>query len=179
MTISVPQFSPLWNGPWLSYWVWILSITEKMPQHFPLPGNSSHNQISVLFPVVTTAQCELLWCHTLVSTRWQPYLSAKFLCYSSPTQPGPQWLGGKESACKAGDVGLITGVRRPHEEEMATHSSIFAWKIPMDRLQSMVAKSQTWLWAHTHTHTQLLNCRSAETGGTAGITSSLGPLGAI
>ena len=29
---------------------------------------------------------------------------------------------------------------------------------------------------HTHTHTQLLNCRSAETGGTVGISSSLGPL---
>ena len=30
----------------------------------------------------------------------------------------------------AGDVGSIPGSGRPPEEEMATHSSILAWKIP-------------------------------------------------
>lgn len=75
---------PLWNGPWLSYWDWILSVTEKMPQHFPLPGNFSRNQISELLPVVITAQYELLWWHTSMSTSWQLYVSANFLCYSSP-----------------------------------------------------------------------------------------------
>ena len=40
------------------------------------------------------------------------------------------------------------------EEEMVTHSSILAWKIPWTeepgRLQSKGSKSQTWLsnWAH-------------------------------
>ena len=46
----------------------------------------------------------------------------------------PRWLTGKESACNAGDAGdtgLIPGLGRyPLEEEMATHSSILAWKIP-------------------------------------------------
>ena len=37
---------------------------------------------------------------------------------------------GKESACSAGDLGLILGHEGPLEEEMATHSSILAWKIP-------------------------------------------------
>ena len=38
---------------------------------------------------------------------------------------------GKESACKAGDAGLIPGVRDDFlEEEMATHSSILAWRTP-------------------------------------------------
>ena len=36
----------------------------------------------------------------------------------------------KESACSAGDQGLIPGQEDPLEEEMATHSSILAWKIP-------------------------------------------------
>ena len=33
-------------------------------------------------------------------------------------------------AGNAGDVGLISGSGRSLEEEMATHSSILAWKIP-------------------------------------------------
>ena len=37
---------------------------------------------------------------------------------------------GKESACKAGDLGLIPGLGRSPAKEMATHSSILAWRIP-------------------------------------------------
>ena len=49
---------------------------------------------------------------------------------------------GKASACNAGDPGSIPGSgRSPLEKEMATHSSILAWKIPWieepGRLQSM------------------------------------------
>ena len=36
----------------------------------------------------------------------------------------------KESACNARDSGSIPGWGRPLEEEMATHSSILAWRIP-------------------------------------------------
>ena len=36
----------------------------------------------------------------------------------------------KESACNAGDTGSIPGQEDPLEKEMATHSSILAWKIP-------------------------------------------------
>ena len=36
---------------------------------------------------------------------------------------------GKESACNAGDVGSIPGLGRSLEKEMATHSSILAWRI--------------------------------------------------
>ena len=39
----------------------------------------------------------------------------------------------KESACNAGDTedaGSTLGGEDPLEEEMATHSSILAWKIP-------------------------------------------------
>ena len=37
---------------------------------------------------------------------------------------------GKESACNAGDQGLIPGSGRSLEKEMVTHSSILAWRIP-------------------------------------------------
>ena len=36
----------------------------------------------------------------------------------------------KESACSAGDLGLILGWEDPLERGMATRSSIPAWKIP-------------------------------------------------
>ena len=41
----------------------------------------------------------------------------------------PDGSYGKESACNAGDLGW----EDPLEEGMATHSSVLAWKIPMDR----------------------------------------------
>ena len=48
----------------------------------------------------------------------------------------------KESTYSVGDLGLIPGFdpwleNIPLEEGMATQSSILAWRIPMDRLQSM------------------------------------------
>ena len=35
---------------------------------------------------------------------------------------------GKESACHAGDPGLIPGQKDPLEKGMATHSSILDWR---------------------------------------------------
>ena len=54
----------------------------------------------------------------------------------------PGGSAGNESACNVGDLGLIPGFdpwleNIPLEEGMATQSSILAWRIPMDRLQSM------------------------------------------
>ena len=37
---------------------------------------------------------------------------------------------GKESACSAGDTDSIPGLENPLEEDIATHSSILAWRIP-------------------------------------------------
>ena len=39
---------------------------------------------------------------------------------------------GKESAHNEGDLGLIPGWDTPLEEGTAAHSSILAWRIPMD-----------------------------------------------
>ena len=36
----------------------------------------------------------------------------------------------KESACNAGDPGLIPGLGRTPGEGMSTHSSLLAWRIP-------------------------------------------------
>ena len=37
---------------------------------------------------------------------------------------------GPESVCSTGDLGSIPGQEDPLEKEMATHSSILAWRIP-------------------------------------------------
>ena len=42
----------------------------------------------------------------------------------------PSGSDGKASACTVGDPGLIPGLGTSLEEEMATHSSTFAWRIP-------------------------------------------------
>ena len=56
---------------------------------------------------------------------------------------------GKESACSPGDPGLIPRLGRSPGEEMATHSSILAWRIPWTEepsgLQSMGLQSWTQL----------------------------------
>ena len=39
---------------------------------------------------------------------------------------------GRESACNSGDPGSIPRLGRPPGEGNATHSSILAWRIPMD-----------------------------------------------
>ena len=41
----------------------------------------------------------------------------------------PGGSDGKESACSAGVLGSIPG-KSPLEKDMATHSSILAWRIP-------------------------------------------------
>ena len=66
----------------------------------------------------------------------------------------------KNLSANAGDVrhmDLIPGLGRSLEKEMATHSTILAWKIPwaeeLGRLQFTVLQSRTQLSMHTHTHT--------------------------
>ena len=45
----------------------------------------------------------------------------------------PGGSDGKESICSVAALGSIPGVGRSLEEGKATHSSILAWRIPMDR----------------------------------------------
>ena len=62
----------------------------------------------------------------------------------------PGGSDGKGSACNTGDLGSILGWEDPLQKEMATHSSILAWRIVVDRgawwtIVQGVAKSQTRL----------------------------------
>ena len=62
----------------------------------------------------------------------------------------PGGSDGKESASNAGDQVQSLGEEDPLEKDMATHSSILAWRIPMERgaqqaIVDGVTKSQTRL----------------------------------
>ena len=48
----------------------------------------------------------------------------------------------KNPPANAGDMGLIPGLGRSMEKEMATHTSILAWEIPWTE-KTEVAKSRT------------------------------------
>ena len=68
----------------------------------------------------------------------------------------PWWLSGKESTCQAEDVVSNLGLEDSLEKEMATHSSILAWRIPWTEEPSGVQstglkKSQTQLSNQTTT----------------------------
>ena len=76
----------------------------------------------------------------------------------SPTIPSSAWLP------HSGLQSLVFLSTKVLEEDMATHSSILAWRIPMDRgawraTVHGVAKSRTRLrdWACTHAHTKVRN----------------------
>ena len=60
----------------------------------------------------------------------------------------PGGLDGKESTCNVEGLDSIPGLGRSLVEDMETHSSILAWRIPMDKRACRatvhgVAKSQT------------------------------------
>ena len=61
----------------------------------------------------------------------------------------PGGANGKQSACSAGDPGLIMGWEAPLEKGMATHSRTHSWRMPgteePGRLQCLGWQSRTRL----------------------------------
>ena len=90
---------------------------------------------------------------------WNCVLSVYLLCVCRSFTGLPWWLSSKESACSAGDTGLIPGVGRSSAGEgMATHSSILDWRILWTEepggLQSMGSQRTE---AAEHACTQAIN----------------------
>ena len=88
--------------------------------------------------VVSSCGSSILHCYLNSQQR----LSASHILWVPLSQQG--FLGGsmvKNLSANTGDLGLIPGQEDPLEKEISTHSSILAWRIPMDR--------ETW-WATVH-----------------------------
>ena len=81
----------------------------------------------------------------------------------------PRWLRDKQSACQAGDWVQPLGWEDSLEKEMATHSSILAWRIPWIEepggLQSMGSRGirLDWVTKHAHSWNQTTSCRKVGT----------------
>ena len=72
------------------------------------------------------------------------------------------WMGfpGEESACSAGDLGLMAGGEDPLEKRMATHSSILAWQTPWTEEPGGLESTGLQRIGHnratnTHTHSKV------------------------
>ena len=86
--------------------------------------------------------------HEAAKVVWYSYLFNNFPQFAM--MDSPHGSDGKESACNAGDLGLISGWGRFPGGGHATHSSILAWRIPKDRgawlaTVHVIAKNQTRL----------------------------------
>ena len=56
----------------------------------------------------------------------------------------PGGSDGKEYTCNAGDQGSILGWEESLEEDMATDSSILAWRIPLYRQATVHGVAKSW-----------------------------------
>ena len=92
---------------------------------FPSPGNLPYpgiEPVSLMSPALAGG-------FFTTSATWEAQYTNKYIVFLySVTFPGG-W-DGKESACSAGDPGLILGQEDSLEEGMATLSNILAWRIP-------------------------------------------------
>ena len=74
----------------------------------------------------------------------------------------PRWLSGKESVCQDRRHRVLSlGQEEPPEKELATHSSILAWKI-LDRgawLATAHGVAKSWAWLHTCTGMEALRAK--------------------
>ena len=91
--------------------------------------------------------------------------------WSVPSWGFPGGSAVKNPPVNAGDPDLIPAWEDPLEKEMATHSSILAWRIPWTEepggLQSMGSQESdmTKLITHTHTHTHMCVCDKKDVHG--------------
>ena len=112
-------------------------------------GAGYHFLLQAIFLTQGTNPCHLHWqadtlplCH--LRSPWVPKLPFNIWSLHS-TLGHPGCLDSKESACNAGDPGLIPGQEDPLEKEMATPSSILEWETPWTKEATVheVEKSQT------------------------------------
>ena len=112
---------------------------------------------SCFIPTWTWSNYKNRKCLTLCSSSWEGFGAGE-------NEEGYTWsasqvhLGGKESACSAGDARDMRvqslGWEDPLEEGMTIHSSVLAWRIPWTEEPGRflgVTKSHTWL-STQHTH---------------------------
>ena len=136
---------------------------EQVPSWFPKA--SIHDLVALDFeesrahygmfesPIFTFTSTSFLIAQLLKNPPAMQEILVRFLGRKDPLKrdrlPTPVFLGfpcsaGKESACSAGDLGLIPGLGRSLEKGKATHCSILAWRSPWT-IKSMGSQTFTSL----------------------------------
>ena len=101
----------------------------------------------------------------LISSQVTPQMDVLTFFWKVPWYPGGS--DGKASACNVGELGSIPGLGKslscedPLEKELATHSSILAWKIPWTEepggLQAMGVTKELDMTRQLNNNNQLTN----------------------
>ena len=122
------------------------------------------SSIKLLVISFNESSCSFLWSH-------EKFICTILLGCTNSYHGLPWWLSGKESACNAGDTGLLPGSGRSSGEGHGNSLQYSCLENPTDKgawraTVHGVAKSQWHNWSdwahtahthtHTHTHTQFL-----------------------
>ena len=144
-------------------WSWVLHLmTHHSPNHkwtkSDLPGlcQRSHSilllhsipNLGILFYLQRLHICLYSWSSFIAYTIYILFPPMQIFILNFPRNILPCGSDSKETACNVRDPGSVPGLGRCLEKGMATHSSIFAWRIPKDRGACQgrvhgVTKSQT------------------------------------
>ena len=129
------------------YLIFHTRINFKIEGNWIIPSYWEHSQENLSWGFSGSVHCVLSWNPLEVSY----YFCNKTYCLARKLNLSlPRWLSGKESDCNAGDSELIPGLGRSPKKEMATHSSILAWRIPWTEepggLQSMGSQRVQCNW---------------------------------
>ena len=130
------------------------------PWNFPGKNNGSgcHSLLQRIFPAQELNLILLSLLHWLADSLPLCHLNIPCSEIESHLVNFPGGSDVKESTCMQETWVQSLGWEDPLKEGMATHSSILAWKIPMDKgtcwaTVHVVAKRQMQLSSCTHTHT--------------------------
>ena len=129
---------------WLFLTLWTLAHQALHPWDFPgkNTGMGCHALLEGIFPTQGPNLCLLYLLHWQVGSlplvppiQYTQGISNNCFSFDILIHRASLWSSdGKESACKEGDLGLISRLERfpgeGHGEGMATHSSILACRIP-------------------------------------------------
>ena len=153
----LPKKSQGWSP---SEWTGWITLQSKRTLKSPLQHHSSKASIlrrSVFFtvqlshPYMTTGKTIALTSRTFVGKVMSLLYPSEYLIFSEREWGFPGGSVVKNQPAKAGDMGLTAKSGEDLlEEEMANHSSILTWRIPMDRgawraTVHWVTKNWTWL----------------------------------
>ena len=128
-----------------AWWAAVYGVAQSRTRLKRLSSSSSSSRITLGLPWWLSDNESTYQCRSSIGQRGRGKKQSKSKELSFPKSVFP---------CGLGDSGSIPGSGRSQQKEMATHSSILAWKIPWTQepggLRSMVLQRFGYDWAVAH-----------------------------